>query len=194
MVTLRIGSCLFLWVTFCGAPTLVAAAGAHDSRPVLTGIVTKVIDADTIDVKLASGPIRVRFHGIDAPERGQPGGAEASTALKRWILNKEIDLEPFEQDRYDRMIAIVFRADTNINAKLVSEGYAWAYRQYMRKGDAELCRDEAEARIAKRGVWALPPDSRTAPWEYRKRKTMKAAFTDYSRHTTAQCIAAIGKR
>jgi len=194
MVTLRIGSCLFLLVTFCGAPTLVAAAGTHDSRPVLTGIVTRVIDADTIDVKLTSGPIRVRFHGIDAPERGQPGGAEATAALKRWILDKEVDLEPSDQSRsYDRLVATVYHGETNINARLVREGYAWADPRYLGKVDALLCHDEANARAAKRGLWSLPPDARHAPWEYRRRKTLPQ-FTDSARRTAAQCIAAIGKR
>jgi micrococcal nuclease len=143
-------------------------------------------------VKLTSGPIRVRFHGIDAPERGQPGGAEATATLKRWILNREVDLEPFEQDRYDRLLASVFLGDTDINAKLVSEGHAWAFRRYMRKIDAALCRDEAAARTARRGLWSRPPSERIAPWEFRRRKTT-TTLTDYTATTRAQCIAAIGK-
>src|SRR5688572_22506655 len=42
---------------------------AADRLPVLVGTVTKVVDGDTIDVQLSSGPIRIRFHGIDPGTR-----------------------------------------------------------------------------------------------------------------------------
>jgi endonuclease YncB( thermonuclease family) len=166
---------------------------AEPSTPVLVGRVTKVVDGDTIDVQLDSGPIRVRFHGIDAPEKAQPHGKEATAMLSEWILNKEVQLEPFEQDRYDRMIAIVYAGDRNVNAEMVRAGHAWAFRRYMRKKDSPLCEAEAAARTAKRGVWALPKEDAIAPWEYRSRKN-RATFTDYSRETAAACVAAIGKR
>lgn len=171
--------------------SLTACARADDTQPVLTGTVTKVIDADTIDVKLTSGPIRVRFHGIDAPERGQPWEDEATAALKERILGKEVEIEPFEQDRYDRLIGIVYLGDVNINAELVQLGHAWAYRQYMRKDDKTLCADETLARIQKKGLWSLSKSERIAPWEWRRRKNLKS-FTEYSSETTAACAAAIG--
>jgi endonuclease YncB( thermonuclease family) len=90
-----------------------------------------------------SGPIRVRFHGVDAPEKAQPHGKEATTALSAWVLNKDVQLEPFEHDRYDRLVAIVYEGDRNVNAEMVRAGHAWAFRRYMRKEDASLCEDEA---------------------------------------------------
>jgi endonuclease YncB( thermonuclease family) len=171
----------------------VSTHAAEVPSPLLTGVVTKVVDADTIDVQLTSGALRVRLHGIDAPEKTQPWGREATDFLTSKILNQPVELEPFQQDRYERMIAIVHQGDVNVNAELVRLGHAWAYRQYMRKLDAALCAYEAEARLAKRGLWSLPRDERVAPWEYRKRKTLDT-FTDYSVTNTAQCVAAIGKR
>jgi len=53
------------------------AANAQNS-PVLVGTVIKVVDGDTIDVQLSSGPIRVRLHGINTQERGQPWGKEST--------------------------------------------------------------------------------------------------------------------
>lgn len=174
----------------------LAVPTAHaddDTRPVLTGVVTKVIDADTVDVQLASGPIRIRLHGIDSPERDQPWEDESTAALKQRILGKQVDIEPFQQDRYDRLIGMIFLGDIDINAELVQQGHAWAYRRYMRKTDAALCADEAQARLAKRGLWSLPKNERIAPWEWRRRKTLDA-LTDYSNETTQHCVAAIGKR
>ena len=175
------------------AQTTVLPLYAADPQPVLTGTVTKVVDADTIDVQLSSGPIRVRLYGIDAPERSQPWGSEATEFLSGKILHQTVELEPFQQDRYERMIAIVHKGDVNVNTELVRLGHAWAFRKYLHRTDIDYCNREAEARTAKRGLWSLPPTERIAPWEYRKRKT-RTSFTDYTTETTAQCIAALGRR
>lgn len=169
----------------------VVPALGEDSLPVLVGTVIKVVDGDTMDVQLSSGPIRVRLHGVDTPERGQPWGREATGALTGLVQGKEVDIEPFSQDRYDRMIGIVYRGDLNVNLELVRRGHAWAYRRYMRKEDSELCIAEAAARTAKKGLWASK-EKPVAPWEWRRKKT-RAAPTDNSRETAADCIAAIGK-
>jgi micrococcal nuclease len=166
---------------------------ADEPDAVLVGTVTKVVDGDTIDVQLESGPIRVRLHAIDAPEKAQPHGKEASAMLSKWVFGKVVQLEPFEQDRYERLVAVVYVADVNINAVMIRDGHAWAFRRYMRKEDASLCADESTARIAKRGLWALAVDAPIAPWEYRSRKN-RDTFTDHRRETTAGCVAAIGRR
>lgn len=167
------------------------AATYGQASPILVGTVTKVVDGDTIDVQLSSGPIRVRLHGVDTPERGQPWGKEATGALTGLVQGKEVDIEPFSQDRYDRMIGIVYRGDINVNLELIKRGHAWAYRQYMRKEDSSLCINEAAARTAKKGLWASK-ERPVAPWEWRRKKT-RAVPTDYSRESAADCIAAIGK-
>jgi len=182
----------------------------------IPGHVTRVVDGDTIDVQLSSGSIRIRLYGIDAPESTQPGGGDARTYLAQRVLHQAVHLEPFQQDRYSRMIAIVYLGDENINESLVREGHAWAYRKYLKRTEADYCRLEADARTAKRGLWLLPNTERMgkgahseqqvitpggvsmsetfafAPWEYRKRKT-RTTFTDYSNETGAQCIAELGK-
>ncbi|MBS0437681.1 MAG: thermonuclease family protein, partial [Proteobacteria bacterium] len=63
---------------------LVALAIAGPAQA-LTGIVTHVSDGDTVWVKRDDAPrrkpVKLRLAGIDAPERCQPWGAEASAAL-----------------------------------------------------------------------------------------------------------------
>jgi len=170
----------------------IQRAAGQDQSPVLVGTVTKIVDGDTIDVQLSSGPIRVRLHGIDTPERGQPWGKEATAALTALVQGKEVEIDPIEQDRYERMIGIIYRGSLNVNLELVKRGHAWAYRQYMRKADSAPCINEAAARTAKKGLWAQPKDRRVAPWEWRRKRTLKI-FTDNTRETAATCIAAIGK-
>jgi len=43
--------------------------------PLLQGVVQDIVDGDTIDaLPRDHRPFRVRYEGIDAPEKGQPGG------------------------------------------------------------------------------------------------------------------------
>jgi micrococcal nuclease len=172
---------------------LIVLASGMSTVARATDSVTRVVDVDTIDVQLTSGPIRVRLYGIDAPESTQPGGAEATSFLAKKILHQKIDLEPFQQDRYNRMIALVNIGNENINKGLVRQGHAWAFRKYLHRSDIDYCKDEAEARTAKRGVWSLPRIQQIAPWEYRKRKS-RNSFTDYSAESVVHCIAELGKR
>src|SRR5688572_8056165 len=102
--------------------SLARISFAQDSSPVLVGTVTKIVDGDTIDVQLSSGPIRVRLHGVDTPERGQPWGKESTAALTDFVVGKEVGIEPFSQDRYDRLIGIVYLGELNVNLELVKHG------------------------------------------------------------------------
>lgn len=168
------------------AVLLMSGSSAIASQPVLSGIVTRVIDGDTIDVQLTSGSIRVRLNGVDTPERGQPWGREATQALAALVIAKRVDLEPFTQDRYDRLVANVFIGSVIVNDVLVSQGHAWAYRRYLSRDNLELCGVEAAARKAKRGLWALRAEDRAAPWDWRKRPRQ---FVDYSWATEATCVS-----
>ncbi len=44
--------------------------------------VVRVIDGDTFVVEYDGEPTSVRIHGIDAPERGEPGHDAATAALR----------------------------------------------------------------------------------------------------------------
>jgi micrococcal nuclease len=78
-----------------------------------------------------AGQITVRFYGIDAPERDQPHGKDAGLALRQLIGGKEVDLLPVEQDKYDRLVAVVMLGERNVNLDMVARGNAWAFRQYL---------------------------------------------------------------
>jgi endonuclease YncB( thermonuclease family) len=63
MGSMTLRSTLFLLMALVATPTL-AGEEAH-----IVGTAT-IVDGDTIDV----GPVRIRLHGIDAPEAGQRCG------------------------------------------------------------------------------------------------------------------------
>jgi micrococcal nuclease len=139
--------------------------------PRLEGTVVGVIDGDTLDLRLTSGMIRVRLHAIDTPERGQAYGRAARDALSRLVFDRSVQAEPFEQDRYDRLVARIWREDLDVNAEMIRQGYAWAYRRYAI--DPAYCRFELAAREQGLGLWQSP---------------------DYSSETLEKCVAALGKR
>ena len=168
-------------------------AMVESDNPVLVGRVTRVIDGDTIEVALSSGPMRVRFDSIDSPEKNQPWGNEARAALARKLGHQEVALDVVTQDRYERLVAVVGLNDENVNAWLVRNGHAWVYRQYAK--DHDYCAWEGEARSAGRGLWGLPAPQRHAPWEFRAvQRGQGSRFTDYSHETVERCIAAIHKK
>jgi len=179
-----------LFCTLLLALSLGQTARATDD-PVLPGTVVGVVDGDTADIRLQSGMIRVRLHAIDAPERDQPHGSASKQALSRLVFGKQVNVEPVEQDRYDRLVARLWLDELDVNAQMVKQGAAWVYRRYA--DDPAYCTYEKSARDQKRGLWALPRDQRAAPWEWRKRKTLGGAFTDYDVEPVAACIAGLGR-
>jgi endonuclease YncB( thermonuclease family) len=155
--------------------------------PVLSGKVTRVGDGDTIQVTLQTGRMKVRLASIDAPERGQPGGREATAALAARVKGRQVALEVVEQkDGYDRMVAVVWLGDENVNEWLVRQGYAWAYRgRYLH--DRQYCVVERAAREAGLGLWSRA-ERNYAPWEWRRvRPGQDDRLKDYERETVEEC-------
>jgi len=71
-------------------------------------------------------------------------------------------------DKYGRTLADVLLSDgTNVNHELVKDGWCWWYRKYA-PGDTVLEGLEAEAREAKKGLWADPRP--VPPWDWRKQR------------------------
>jgi len=54
--------------------------------------VLRVVDGDTFKVRYDGDVVGVRLWGIDAPERGDPGGSAATAALKKLIDAREVRL------------------------------------------------------------------------------------------------------
>ena len=181
-VALLVAACAGLWSCTNGV--------SAEQSPVVVGTVTHVFDGDTIKVQLDSGPIIVRLHSIDTPEHDQPWGPEATAALASRVQGRQVSLGVVTQDSYDRLVADVSLGDQSVNAWMVQQGDAWAYRHYLE--DRSYCALEAAARTEHRGLWSLPPDTWRAPWQWRAVERGEAvAYTDYSRETATRCIAAM---
>ena len=161
-------------------PALAQDLTSHAS---VTGRVVGVSDGDTITV-LAEGnkPVKVRFNGVDCPESAQPFGSVAKQFTSKAVFGKSVRVRVTDTDRYGRTVGDVFDpAGSNLNQALVRNGYAWWYRRYA-PNDRTLQTLEAEARAAKRGLWAEAKTA-VAPWEWRrgKRPVLLARSTVASR-------------
>ncbi len=116
----------------------------------------RVIDGDT----LAIGAVRLRLFGIDAPEAAQTCtdaagkawacGVVATERLRALVATGETRCEGEDVDRYGRLVARCHAGGREVNATLVREGLAEAYRKYS---GAFVAAEEA-ARAARRGIWA----------------------------------------
>ena len=96
-----------------------------------TGRVVRVIDGDTIDVKLSDGQeVRVRYIGVNTPERDEPCYEEATVANRNLVEGQDVLLvkDVSDTDQYDRLLRYVYVGNTLVNGVLVQEGWAEAVR------------------------------------------------------------------
>lgn len=141
---------------------LVAASPADPLRDGGTALVAAVIDGDTL--ALDDGR-RVRLVGIQTPERAysgrqaEPWAAEATVALEMLTLGKVVRLSygGLEIDRYGRALAHLHTTDgVWVQAEMLRQGMARVYSfADNRTLVPEMLAIEAEARAARRGLWAL---------------------------------------
>jgi len=130
------------------------------------GEVVGVLEGSTIEVVRLGKVERIRLHGLDCPEKGQPYGDDVKQAISALVFAMQVTVEPHGKDKHGRIMADVLLADgTNVNHALVKDGRCWWSRKSA-PGDAELERLELEAREAKKGLWEDPEP--IPPWEFRK--------------------------
>jgi micrococcal nuclease len=93
-----------------------------------SGYVKNVVDGDTVDVSFnIYGIQRVRLVGINTPEIGEAGYEEAKAFVNTTCWGEAIKLDVDDEKQYDpyyRILAVVYVNDTNLNGRLVREGYA----------------------------------------------------------------------
>ena len=104
-----------------GATNVTALAGEDAT-------VLRVVDGDTIDIEINGERQRVRYIGMNTPERGEPCFDEATQANVDLALGKAVHLvsDVSETDRYGRLLRYVYVGDVFVNLELVAQGYAEA--------------------------------------------------------------------
>ncbi|WP_306115380.1 MULTISPECIES: thermonuclease family protein [unclassified Roseovarius] len=158
----------------CSVLVLLALA-----PPVLAGFqgTVRVIDGDTLDV----GGVRVRLHGIDAPEVGQTCqtaegkdwdcGTWVSREVRAQFQGVVASCDPVEKDRYGRIVATCRVDGRDMGRGLVQRGMAVAYRKYSRAY-------VADERAAKRANAGLHAGAFQRPSQHRKSNIKQAPVPD----------------
>lgn len=140
----------------------------------LTGTVIGISDGDTLTILTPEKEqIKIRLAGIDAPEKTQPYGQKSKQILSDEVFDQTVEVETKELDKYGRTIGYVFLGEKNINLKMITQGGAWAYRQYLSPQDASFIEAESQARLNKIGLWSLQEDQILPPWEFRRRNQVQ---------------------
>lgn len=114
----------------------------------------KIIDGDSIIIN----KYEIRLFDIDAPEYTQlcfdknnhqyNCGKESLSYLKTITKNAKLECHIVGKDTYDRYLATCFNGKNNINAKMISAGWAVIYNN-----PSEYYNLMLQAKLAKKGLW-----------------------------------------
>ena len=135
------------------APCLLVTSALAD----VAGTAT-VIDGDTPEIHGR----RIRLHSIDAPETRQlyfidgkrwQCGKDAVNILADFINRRSDTCQERNRDCHGRIAATCYAASEDLNAWMVSQGLALAYRRYS----LNYVDEEADAKAARRGIPVAPP-------------------------------------
>ena len=127
------------------------------TNPRQVATVLDVVDGDTIKVDLDGETTKVRYIGMDTPEKGRPFFDEATAKNAELVDGQTVLLvkDVSETDQYDRLLRYVFVGDTFVNFELVNQGYAAAATFPPDVScDGMFRAAEADARSHARGLWA----------------------------------------
>lgn len=155
--------------------SLLPLALALTSAPAMAQLITGApyaIDGDTLDMD----GLRIRLHGIDAPEAAQtcqrgeeawPCGQEAKKVLTALVTGRQVECEQKGLDGYGRIVAVCHAGQIDLANEQARAGLAVALPQYSQA----YIESEAAARAKRIGIWGsifeLPTDYRRAhPQEF----------------------------
>ena len=151
---------LFIWLFGVTAGFFVnwaAALASAEARVDIT--VTGVTDGDS----LKADRLKLRLHGIDAPESKQKCtdstgkiyacGRQATNWLQKQIkAGDRLSCDLIDIDKYRRLIVRCFKNGKDINKAMVRAGWAVAYKRYS----DEYFPAETAAKVEQAGLWQGP--------------------------------------
>ena len=109
-----------------------------------------VTDGDTIRATMNGQSVRIRLQCIDAPERNQAYGSQATSVL-RSLLRGTVDFVQDDVDRYGRRLGYLYVNGRDINREMVYRGAAWNYEYYC---GSTYASEQRSAYYGRRGLWA----------------------------------------
>ena len=126
--------------------------------------VTHVFDGDTIEVELDGRAYRLRYIGVDTPERDEPYYQAAFDFNRDLVAGQTVTLvrDVSETDQYGRLLRYVYLSDgTFVNAAIIRQGMGRLVTFPPDVAQTENLKGlQAEARQAGAGLWG---DAATGP-------------------------------
>jgi len=128
------------------------------------GFVTYIVDGNTIGVTINGQSFRVRYIGIDTPERNEYLYYEATAANRALVYGRNVILvkDVSETDRYGRLLRYVFVDSVFVNHELVKQGYALASTYPPDVACSALfANTQGQAQSSQVGLWKQAPSPAT---------------------------------
>ena len=121
----------------------------------------RIIDGDTIEINKE----KIRFGGINSPERNETGYRLAKDKLIEKISNNILTcVREKNKDKYRRTVAECFIDGESLSSFMVRKGYACDYIYYSK---GKYAKEQKYAKANKLGVWKMKYNT---SWEYKCRK------------------------
>ena len=191
-----------------GATLVKGADSKSESANTESGKVTKVLDADTVEITGVDGfKFNVRLKGIDAPEvahpssgfwggakdlvfgtgKGQSYGETAKDYLNKRLSGKDVSFNYDELDEHGRYIAKVTHDGTDINKELIEKGQAHHYQRYDKDPEYAAAYDKAQKEKA--GMWGKDKDAQESPESFRRYKDDPSGAGRIAKHPVSAMLA-----
>lgn len=124
-----------------------------------TAEVVYVTDGDTITVAINGKEYKVRYVGVDTPERDEPYYQEATQFNRDLVAGEWVTLvkDVSDTDQYGRLLRYVYLDDgTFVNEQLVANGYARVVTYAPDVANADYFADlQRQARESSLGLWGV---------------------------------------
>lgn len=122
---------VILALALVGCSDLLSDVGSSNTEIVGDSArVVRIIDGDTIDVNLDGTEYRVRYIGVNTPERDEVCYADASRANRELVSGKTVTLvkDVSDTDQYGRLLRYIYVDNVFVNEKLIRDGWGEVVR------------------------------------------------------------------
>jgi micrococcal nuclease len=172
-------SCIFLVLTLSAlalaplkspsrTPSTLPLVEAPDPSALESGEVVRIIDGDTLLIKVADRTRRYQLLGSDAPEFNPKDrnpdllGVRARRFIEQLLLNEQVYIQPdphSSRDKANRLTAYLFRAPDMlfVNLELVRQGYAKSSTRNQSLYLDAFAAYETRSKELERGIWNPNP-------------------------------------
>ena len=163
----RVIYCLFSWL-FLGALATAQDAPEYPKPDFSSATlleVSRIIDGDTVALKIGSVETTVRLVGVDTPETKHPSkpvqafGKEATKFLENLLTDEKVwlvkDSLSDHRDKYNRTLGHLFRYPDGlfVNLEIIRQGYGRAYINFPFEHEALFKHYDKKAQAANKGLW-----------------------------------------